>query len=137
MTELVKNYEPKPHERIWYRSQANGDLGYYCRVGGVDHIRLNRPGLPDTQGLKKFNGGAGWTKEAEHRPLTAHQLAHVAFAADAALCRYLGLHNLAGREWAALRDEDRIEWTENGPQKEAARIRLHNAIKDALQEFTK
>lgn len=134
---LAKNWEPKDHERLWYRSQQNGDLGYLCRVGGVDHIRLNRPNQPDTHTLRKFNAGAGWIKETEHRPFTAFQLSEVAFAADAVLCRLVGLRELGARQWIGMKDEERIAWSENGPPSGVERKKCYDAIMGALREFTK
>lgn len=97
--------------REFYRSALNGDVGHLVFRDGKQYIRVNRPG---DDVLRVFKPDQ-WIKEAEHRPLSIAQVAAVAFEADRALCRSIGLHGEAQQQWLNLPERKRIAWMQNGP----------------------
>lgn len=128
---LRAHYEPTPSERQWYRSASTSDRGWLVRRDGMSFIRLDRP----SQELLRPFRDHDWIAEVEHRPLTPHQVSEVCFAADRALCKVLGMHDLARKEWMTLTDRERIDFTANGPGGEPRRRSAYLALRVKLEEI--
>jgi hypothetical protein len=56
-----------------------------------------------------------WTPEVVRRELSKFAIARVAFEADKALCKELGLHGVARRIWDKLTDAQRQAFVKDGP----------------------
>ena len=125
------HWDPKEHERTYYRSMSSGELGWMVRREGVDCIKLDRP----AQEIVQRYDPAKWAPEAAHRPLTKYQLAQIAFEADKRLCFFTGRHDLARREWLSMKEEDRIRFTQLGPGLGPGRRELFKAVMAALERF--
>lgn len=121
---------PQRHERQYFRHATTGDLGWLVEEDGKAYIRLDRPG-GDEQ-LRPFRK-LDWLPEHEHRPLSRAAIAHVAFDADRALAKALGLHDTVRKSWHDLSDGERTKWVENGPASPAVRKALRAAILAALE----
>lgn len=100
-------------QRTAYRHRVSGDKGYLVSREGRDFILLDRPGDP----LERPFRPDEWIAEAEHRPITPMQLTAITYAADRELCRALGLHALARREWLSVPERERIAFMQDGPPK--------------------
>jgi hypothetical protein len=124
-----KDWEPSEAERTWYRHALTADRGYLCRRNGRDMIRYDRPN--DAHAIEQYEPGK-WNIDREHRPLQALQTTLVAYAADQALCRALGLHEKQ-REWISLPEKMRIAWIKKGPTKPAIRGELYAAVREILK----
>lgn len=132
-TEEPAHWDPPMGERVYYRSTVTGDKAYLVRREGKDHIKLDRPMEDICRPFKPTD----WIKEESHAPLARAHIVQVAFEADRRLCPFLGLHLEARKEWLSLRDEERIQWLEDGPKtKNAARRRLWKQIMVALEPET-
>lgn len=129
------NWEPEPEDREWYRSRQTGELGYKVVRDGITKIRKDRPMEDLCTPYSEHN----WKPEEERRPLTSHQLANIAFAADKEMCRFLGLHERSRKEWMSLREQEKHEWVEKGPaaEKESTpeRVVLYESIMVGLAEL--
>lgn len=125
---LDLDWEPREHERIYVRSATTGDLGWMCKREGKQCVRLDRP----MQEIIKPYLDTEWIPESDHRPLTRLQLSQIAFEADKALCLYIGMHDLARREWKLLTERQRITWTETGPGRGSGRRELFLAVMNSL-----
>lgn len=130
MTQVAK--DPTPDRRTYYRSVATGDRGYMVQRHGADHMKLDRPGVDQTQ---LFNAEE-WVLEAQSRILPAHEIAQVAFAADRRLCRVLGKLMESRKEWIDLDNEERVRWVKEGPKvpADSMRARVWRAIVNAMVE---
>jgi len=125
----VSNETPAPSARVYYRSSRTGDLGFMVTREGVDAIQLDRP---NEEILRPFTV-AEWQPEQASSGMSRVQMAHVAFAADCALCRCMGEHDLAKRDWLSMREEARIKFSERGPSG-GVRKRVFDAILGVLME---
>lgn len=123
-------WEPKENERTWYSHAVSGDRGYLCRRTGRDMIRLDRPN--DPHAIMPFNPQQ-WIVDREHRPLTAMASTRIAYEADRLLCRALGDHGRAKKEWNMCTERIRLLWMREGPSKPEIRRTLYLAIRDALR----
>jgi hypothetical protein len=123
------DWDPELGERTWFTHRLTGERGYLIRRDGEDRIRLDRPN--DPYAIRKKE--ADWVQDESWRPITVNQRAQIAFEADRALCRALGLHAEAKRNWNELRDDDRIRWT-GTPPKDETRARLYAAVMEALED---
>lgn len=117
-------------KRQMYRSVWDGELGEKVVKEGKEYIRLNRPAQ---ELLRPYNPN-DWKIEADEYPLTPNQVGAICWAADKALCKALGLHAEARKEFINLRDEDRLAWSEHGPsskqvEEHPARGALFDTIK--------
>ena len=121
--------DPTPDRREWYSHVRTGEKGYLVVRDGARHIKLDRP----NQDIVKPYRESEWHRDNEHRPLTRQHLGLVAFAADRELCRSLGMHEQAKRDWLSLTTEQRVAWMDSGPGKPAERARLWSAIMKTLK----
>src|SRR6476646_6409785 len=124
---------PSPAHRELYRSAQTGELGYLVRRGGLSMMRLDNP---RQEVLRRYAPGE-WLAEVVQRPLAAIHAARVAFEADRALCRELGLHAHAKREWGKLRDGERQMYMTNGPRTPPARVALYASVMAAMAHFVR
>jgi hypothetical protein len=122
------HWDPADHERSYYRHVMTGDLGWMVRRDGKDCIRLDRP----NQEIVKPFREQEWIPEHEHRPITRLQLVQIAYEADRKLCFFLGLHADARKEWASMREQDRLRWAQHGPGAGPGRQLLFTRIMAAL-----
>jgi len=113
-------WEPDPYGRIHYTRASDGQLGWMIHRDGKRYIKLNRP---SKEILEPYDESR-WMPVKEHRPLRVPDVAEIALAADKLLCRKLGLHDEANREWLSMQDEDRRDWIEYGPEEGAQKARL-------------
>jgi hypothetical protein len=122
------DYDPPAQSREWFRHARDGQLGWKVRRDGRDCIKLDRVAQ---EIIQPFRDG-DWIAEVEHRPLNKWQIFKVAFEADKELCRVLGLIHESKREWLNLRDEERQDWMDWGPEgkrpEDAIRNRFWKAI---------
>lgn len=105
----MRNWDPKPDERRYYRHRATGDRAYLVRRAGADKMRLDRP-----QEILR-DPGPDWLEDAELARFTLQQVAAVSFAADRQLLRAIGHHQQAKKEWGLLPEATRIDWVKHGP----------------------
>lgn len=123
------HWDPRPHEREWYSHRDTGERGYLVRRDGLDVIRENK-----TQYEVIHKLDHNWKEDKGHRPLNMAQLARVAFIADRELCKAIGLHDVARREWEFLSEADRSEWIRGkGPKKPQLRADLFEAVWGCLK----
>lgn len=127
------NWDPKPDERIYYRSATTGDRGYIVRREGVDKIRLDRA----MQEIVRPFEASQWIVEHDYKPFTLYQISNLAFEADKILCRMLTLQKESKRDWLLLPDKERIDWIENGPGPGNMRTELYLAIMGVLKEHAR
>jgi hypothetical protein len=125
------DWDPTPDQRTYYRSAEDGQRAYLVKRGGKDMVRLDRP---MEEILRPLDGS--WRPDTQTYPFTAHQVAEVAFAADRALCRTMGKHLDAGKEWLSLKEQARIKWMEEGPSTGDIRDDLYDAIMGTLKGMT-
>jgi hypothetical protein len=69
--------------------------------------------------------------------MTKLQLVQIAYEADRKLCFFLGLHGEARREWASMREQDRLKWAEFGPGKGPGRKELFHHILSTLERYAR
>jgi hypothetical protein len=124
------NFDPPEYERMYFRHEKTGDLGYIVRRGGKDMIRMDRPNEELIRPM-----GQSWLPEKEARKMNRSQVAQVAFEADKRLCLFLGDGERARREWASLSDRERIAWMNRGPKSPLPRLRLYRSIMTALKDY--
>lgn len=116
-------------KKLWYRDRKTGDRGFLVQVDGEDFIQLDRPMEVVRRKFRKDD----WKEDQALRPMTRAQVAQIAFFADTALCRFLGLHKESRREWLSLKDEERQALIETGiDSKNRLRRRLWQAVMVAL-----
>jgi hypothetical protein len=123
--------EPQAHDRVYYRNRDTGELAYLVRFGDKTKLRLNRP---NELVIVRLDLNRWFEDDHKGYDLQPMQRALVALEADKALCRLLGLPVLAKRDWARLRDTERIAWLENGPDSigDPARDRARYALWKAV-----
>ncbi len=112
-------------EREWYRHVSSGDRGYLVNA---ETICLDRV-PPVEMAYRELE----WKKEPGLAPLTARQVGQIAFSADRALCRMLGLVAKARREWNTLGEQEQIYFSKHGPAAPELRRKLFRAIKEELE----
>ena len=126
------DWEPKPHERQWFRHMVTGDKGYLIRQNGKDMIRLDRP----QETNPKVYRPTDWVAEHQDRPLTMFHVAQICFAADKQFRFFTGEQRATKENWLDLNEEKRRLWMERGPLR-TDRADLYRAIKKALEPLTK
>lgn len=131
MLTLPPDYYPEPNERRYYRHKENGDRGFLIQVSGKMMIERD----PETKD-RVFMQLGKWDVEQDLRHMSRHQIAKVAFEADKELCRALGLHKEANREWLNLKDAERIGWTNKGPSG-PVRKDLYDTIVKLLEGYVR
>lgn len=133
------DWDPKPDERVYYRSSADGQRAYLVRRNGKDMLRLDRPMEEILHPVSKVDGAVGgpWTPDVQIHPLTAHAVAKIAFVADRALCAAMGQPVLAKHaDWLSQKEQVRIDFMENGPDTGDVRDDLYDAIMGTLKKLT-
>jgi len=130
---LPDDWDPAEDARVYYRDTQTGDLGWLVKRGGKTMVKLDRP----MQDLVRPFRKTVWQADAQHRPLTKHQVTRVAFEADKMLCLALGMHSKAKAEWESLTDQQRIEWVEQGPSDRVERVRLYRGVMSAMAPLMK
>lgn len=125
----MKDWDPKPHERTYYRSTTDGQRGYLVRRNGQDRIRLDRP-MEDVH-----SDLSGWVKDEQKHPLSPHAAAKIAFIADQALARAIGDYAAKG-EWIDLTDKERARFMADGPDAGNYRDDFHAGVMKLLGELT-
>jgi hypothetical protein len=129
------DWDPKTEAaRQLVRSAQTGELGYLVRRGGASMVKLDRPNSPEI--LRRYTPG-DWLPEDTQRPLAALHAARIAFEADKALCRELGMRAHSMRDWAKLRDGERQLFTTTGPKSPPARAVLYASIMAAMKNFVR
>lgn len=103
--------DPKPLERRYVRHAQTGELGYLVVRDGVQVVRLDN----DRQEITRRYVPGDWVGEEIRRHLTPMAIGRIAFEADKALCRELGMHRLAARTWEKLPDGQRQDFAVRGP----------------------
>lgn len=107
--------------RLYYRHVRDGSLGYLVQKDGRDFIQFDRVGEPVLKVFKHDD----WIAEAEPRPLSDVAVARIAYEADRAYCRALGMPNV--KDWLNLLDDERVAFMHNGPPS-AVRQGLYHVI---------
>ena len=125
------HWEPKPSERVYYRSSLDGQRAYVVRRNDQECLRLDRPG---EELLRPKD--ATWRLDTQTYPLTRHQLAKVAWVADKALCACIGEHQESKKEWLNTPERERIRFMKDGPDEGNIRDQLYSAIMDSLKDLT-
>lgn len=123
------SWDPRPHQRVWYRHRDTGDRAYLVKRDGKDCIRYDRG---DYEQVKLFNEQEWIAEDPEKPEFSPYQIARVTFAADKEFCAVIGEIGKSRREWLNLSDKQRIAWTDDGPQ-EPRRKRLYQAVKKAME----
>ena len=123
------HWDPKPHERKYYRSAIDGQRGYLVRRDGKDRIRYDRP-MEDLH-----TDLSGWIEDKQLHPMSAHAAAKIAFIADKALCKAIGDYG-PKEEWIDLSDKERIRFMKDGPDVGGFRDEFHKGIMGLLKDLT-
>lgn len=114
-----------PPAKRWYKRKSDGQLGYMTEVNGREMIRLDRPNDPTA--VVPYS--EDWDPVSSDRPISKHQVAKIAFAADRALCLVLAKHAEAKEEWVGLTDAKRLKFVKEGPPADPPlRRELYEAI---------
>lgn len=128
-----REWDPPEHERTYYRSANDGQLGWLVIREGRQMIKLDR----GSQDLCVRYNASDWLLEREHRPLTRVQAAQVAYEADIKLCLLLGDFE-PRRQWNMLPEERRITFANSGPPaKPAVRAHLFKGIMRNLERVSR
>lgn len=123
----------KPSDRVWVKHKWQGSIGFlYEDDDGSRRVRLDRPHDPNAH--KPYDPGV-WERHVVEKHMLPMQVAQVAHAADRALCLFVGRHELVGKDWGMLTEQERIEWMDEGPDPEddPVRAKLFAFVKDALK----
>lgn len=113
--------------RDWYRSTSDGQRAYREVRDGVDVVVFDRASQEITRRFDERQ----WVPDSDARPLNRMALAQIAFAADAVLCRSMGMYQKEN-DWLMLRDAQRIAWMNDGPQRSYVRRTLYEYIMAAV-----
>lgn len=128
----MSDTDPKPSDRVYYRSSEDGQRAYLVRRAGKDMLKLDRP---MEEILRPFDGN--WKPDVQQHPLTKHAVGKVAYDADVALRRAMGVHMKPQEtEWLSMKEQARIKWMESGPASGDVREDLYDAIMGTLSSLT-
>jgi hypothetical protein len=127
---LVRDWDPKPSERKYYRSRQDGQRGYLVKREGQDVIRFDRP---NEELLAPM--GLDWMPDVQPHVLSPHAAAKIAYIADQALCRATGEY-APKKEWIDLGDKERIRFMKDGPDVGGFRDEFHAGIVALLKDLT-
>jgi hypothetical protein len=125
------DWEPKPSERVYYRAGLDGQRAYVVKRNGEECLRLDRPGEELIRALDNT-----WKPDSQTHPMTPHQAAKVAWAADKALCAAIGEFQESKNQWINAPERERIRFMEEGPDADNVRDRLFLAVMGCLKELT-
>jgi hypothetical protein len=128
--------DPKPSDRVYYRSAKDGQRAYLVRREGKDMLKLDRP-MEEILHRIDLENLTGWVPDVQLHPLTKHAVGKVAYDADVALRRAMGIHMKPQEtEWLSMKEQDRIKWMESGPASGDVRMDLYDAIMGTLSSLT-
>jgi hypothetical protein len=127
------NWDPAKAQREYVRNVTTGELGWFVRRDGKRMVKLDRP----NQEILRRHIENEWVEEDPSRPMSDIHVSRIAFEADRELCRTLGLHLHAKREWAKLTEPERKMFLGDGPKEPPARVALFKAIKAGIGGFVK
>ena len=113
--------------REWVHNTTTGDRGFLIEVDGKQCVQLDRV----NQRIVKPFRASEWTREDDHRPLTAHSLAQVSYAADCFLQIALGRAQNPV-PWISLKENDKLRWVKQGPSGKGPRAQLYASIHKTL-----
>lgn len=132
----MKDWDPNPAERTYYRSRKDGQRAYLVRRNGKDMLRLDRP-MEEILHRIDIENHPEWELDVKIPPLSLHAIAAVAFAADRALCKATGVQLKAHQtEWLSMKEQARIDWMNDGPQVGGIRDDLYDTIMGTLKALT-
>jgi hypothetical protein len=131
--DLEPDWDPDKKARVYLRHAQSGELGWLVRRAGKSVVRLDRPNQEVTRRYVQSE----WLAEETQRPLAPIHAARIAFEADRALCREVGLPLHAKREWGSLRDGERQLFIKAGPKDPPARAQLYAAIMGAMAPYVR
>ncbi len=138
---MTDHFDPEPGDRVYVRSSTTGNLGWMVRRDATDMVRLDRSAQ---EIVVPFSGE--WQQVVEHRPCSHAQVVQVAYVADQALCKLLGMYETdsksrdrltgpnARKEFRDLTDKQRIAWLNEGPTNPPIRQILYSAVMGVLSE---
>jgi hypothetical protein len=125
--EAPDEWDPKEHEKEWYRNIISGQRGWKVTRKGDPRVRL----ADYTNDVnRKLDGD--WVPDDEKRKMTRAQVGQICFEADKKLCFFIGLKENATKQWNDLHEEKRREWIESGPRVHPVRKAVGEAIRAAL-----
>ena len=126
----LKDYNPKPEDRVYYESVIHGYIGYLVKEN--DKLYIDRGnGLP-----KMLYRNIEWKPIRDLRPITEYHVGKVAFEADKALLFAFGRLKESRRDWQSLTQDEKMEWVHGpGPTDLPARRKLYLAIFACLKEL--
>lgn len=136
MTEPLEqepDWDPPKGARVFLRNAQTGELGWLARRGGKSVVKLDRANQEVTRRYVQSE----WVAEETQRPLAPIHAARIAFEADRALCREIGLPLHAKREWGGLRDGERQLFMKAGPKGQPAREQLFAAVMGAMAPYVR
>lgn len=131
--DLDPDWDPPKASRVYLRNVQTGELGWLVRRGGKSVVKLDRANQEVTRRYLQSE----WQAEAAQRPLAPIHAARIAFEADRALCRDIGLPLHAKRDWGGLRDGERQLFIKNGPKEPLVRKQLFEAIMSAMKPYVR
>lgn len=126
---LPDHYDPKEQAKTWYRSTADGQLGWFVKRDGRAYIKYDRPGPREI--LKPFNKQT-WTLCEDPRELSEVHIGEITFEADKVLCRILGKYERSYLNWQNLPMPKKKTWIMFGPRDEPKRVLLYRTIKRVM-----
>lgn len=130
-TGRLMHFEPEVEDRVYYRHITTGDLGYLVRREGRDCMRYDQQGQDRYVPFIENN----WIMVDEDRTFPPMTLVQVAYEADRKLCHMYGKILEARTEWLSLRDDDRIDFLNNGPPPNPPiRVEVYKAIMKVMSK---
>lgn len=126
----MRNWDPKPSERTYYRSREDGQRGYLVKRDGKDVVRLDRPMEEIIRPLDKFD------PDRQRGVMSAHAAGKIAFLADRALCSAIGDYQDSKVQWLDLSDKERIRFIKNGPDVGGFRDEFFRGVMGLLKDLT-
>ena len=129
MTRKAKLESERIQTRKYYRHRDTGELGYLWKndEDGNLYIRLDRPNQRVLREVTKHQ--SEWLPEVEYRPFARGQITRILYAADRELRVLLG--EVRPTEFESLRDRQRIEFMNDGPES-GLRRDVYLAIQEIL-----
>lgn len=126
----MKDWDPQPSERTYYRSREDGQRGWLVKRDGKDMVRLDRASEVIILPIDKFD------PDRQLHVMSKHQAAKIAFVADRALCAATGDYKASKVDWLDLTDKQRIKFMNNGPNVGGFRDEFFEGIMGLLKDLT-